>query len=30
VEKISGATHERFVINAEKFNAAIDKKTAKK
>jgi len=29
VEKISEATHERFVINAEKFNAAIDKKKAK-
>ena len=25
-EKISQAIHERFVINAEKFNAAIDKK----
>jgi fluoroacetyl-CoA thioesterase len=30
VEKISAATHERFVINAEKFNAALDKKIAKK
>ena len=29
VEKISDATHERFVINAEKFNAAIGKKTVK-
>jgi fluoroacetyl-CoA thioesterase len=29
VEKISEATHERFVINAEKFNAALDKKKAK-
>lgn len=29
VEKISSATHERFVINAEKFNAAITKKIAK-
>jgi fluoroacetyl-CoA thioesterase len=29
VEKISEATHERFVINAEKFNAAIDNKKAK-
>lgn len=29
VEKISSATHERFVINAEKFNAAITKKNAK-
>ena len=30
VEKVSEATHERFVINAEKFNAALDKKIAKK
>ena len=30
VEKISEATHERFVINAEKFNAALAKKIAKK
>ena len=29
VDKISEATHERFVINAEKFNAAIDCKKAK-
>jgi predicted thioesterase len=29
VEKISEATHERYVINAEKFNAALDKKKAK-
>lgn len=29
VEKISSATHERFIINAEKFNAAITKKIAK-
>ena len=29
IEKISDATHERFVINAEKFNAAIGKKTVK-
>lgn len=29
-EKISAATHERFVINAEKFNAALAKKIAKK
>ena len=29
VDKISEATHERFVINAEKFNAAIDGKKAK-
>jgi len=28
-EKISEATHERFVINAEKFKAAVDKKIAK-
>ena len=30
VEKVSEATHERFVINAEKFNAALAKKIAKK
>ena len=30
VEKVSEATHERFVINAEKFNAALGKKIAKK
>jgi fluoroacetyl-CoA thioesterase len=29
-EKISVATHERYVINAEKFNAAVDKKMGKK
>lgn len=29
VEKISEATHERYVIDAEKFNAAIGKKAAK-
>jgi len=29
VEKISEAIHDRFVINAEKFNAAIDSKKAK-
>jgi fluoroacetyl-CoA thioesterase len=29
VDKISDATHERFVINAEKFNAAIEGKKAK-
>jgi len=29
VDKISEATHERFVINAEKFNAAIESKKAK-
>jgi len=29
VEKISEATHERYVINAEKFNAALDKKKSK-
>ncbi|HBH86379.1 MAG TPA: thioesterase [Syntrophaceae bacterium] len=29
-EKISQATHERFVINAEKFNAALAKKMGKK
>jgi fluoroacetyl-CoA thioesterase len=29
VDKISEATHDRFVINAEKFNAAIDSKKAK-
>jgi fluoroacetyl-CoA thioesterase len=29
MEKVSSATHERFVINAEKFNAAIAKKSAK-
>jgi len=29
-EKVSAATHERFVINAEKFNAAVDRKSAKK
>lgn len=29
-EKISQATHERFVINAEKFNGALDKKMGKK
>ncbi|MEQ8163504.1 MAG: thioesterase family protein [Smithellaceae bacterium] len=28
-EKISEATHERYVIDAEKFNAAIGKKAAK-
>ncbi|MEN6331598.1 MAG: thioesterase family protein [Smithella sp.] len=28
-EKVSEATHERYVIDAEKFNAAIDKKAAK-
>lgn len=28
-EKISEATHERFVIDAAKFNAAIDKKMGK-
>jgi fluoroacetyl-CoA thioesterase len=28
-EKVSEATHERFVIDAEKFNAALGKKTAK-
>jgi fluoroacetyl-CoA thioesterase len=30
MEKVSEATHERFVINAEKFNAALAKKMAKK
>ena len=30
VEKVSEATHERFVINAEKFNVALGKKIAKK
>jgi fluoroacetyl-CoA thioesterase len=30
MEKVSEATHERFVINAEKFNAALAKKIAKK
>ena len=29
VDKISEATHERFVINAEKFNAALNGKKAK-
>jgi fluoroacetyl-CoA thioesterase len=29
IDKISEATHERFVINAEKFNAALDGKKAK-
>jgi fluoroacetyl-CoA thioesterase len=29
VDKISEATHDRFIINAEKFNAAIDSKKAK-
>jgi fluoroacetyl-CoA thioesterase len=29
LEKISEATHERFVINAEKFNAAIETKKGK-
>jgi len=29
LEKVSAATHERFVINAEKFNGAIAKKAAK-
>jgi len=29
VDKISEATHDRFVINAEKFNVAIDSKKAK-
>lgn len=29
VDKISEATHERFVINAEKFNIAIESKKAK-
>ena len=28
-EKVSEATHERYVIDAEKFNAAIGKKAAK-
>ncbi len=28
-EKVSEATHERYVIDAEKFNAAINKKAAK-
>ena len=28
-EKVSEATHERFVIDAEKFNTALGKKTAK-
>lgn len=29
VDKISEGTHERFVINAEKFNASIDDKKSK-
>lgn len=29
IDKISEATHERFVINAEKFNSAVDAKKAK-
>jgi fluoroacetyl-CoA thioesterase len=29
VDKISEATHERYVINAEKFNVAIESKKAK-
>ena len=29
VEKVSEATHERFVIYPEKFNAALEKKKAK-
>ncbi|MEN6376178.1 MAG: thioesterase family protein [Smithella sp.] len=29
IEKVSEATHERYVIDAEKFNAAIGKKAAK-
>ncbi len=29
VDKISEGTHERFVINAEKFNASIDNKKSK-
>jgi fluoroacetyl-CoA thioesterase len=29
VDKISEATHDRFVINAEKFNAALEGKKGK-